>query len=158
MAEKHSIRNGVIVTVVGGLILAAVQAWAPSWLRGALAAGKVAWTCVTWKATVPLWVAGLALLITFFVGRATARGAAAEPLASTPPVGDAPIDQLSDLQPRILVLLAHGDGRAFHPNEFIRLLGSTNLRVSSALDSLAERGRAVAACGQDKHRCRGNKA
>ncbi len=150
MSDKHPIRNGVIASVVAGIILAGLgQVWPPArkflgWL----------WASLSTAVIVPLWglllVAAATTTALFLVARGRRRslpgdqpGTAASSSRKTLPAAAADEDsgttiELSGLEREMLRRIAKEDGEPVYQDTLKRSLSTTNLRIEAARDRLLE--------------------
>ncbi len=133
LSEKHPIRNGIIATVIGDVILAALgQLWPPAnRLLGSV------WGVLAARLAVPVWVLVVVAVVVLAVVRLRWRAAAGPAEAST--VADDQTE-VSDLERQILGRLVKADGTPVSSETLTRSLRATNLRVQTAVDSLEGRG------------------
>src|SRR5690349_22002399 len=147
MSDKHPIRNGIIATVVGGVILAALgQVWPPArrflgWL----------WAGLSTAVTVPLWSLLLVLAATITVLSLLARGrrrslpgdqpgnaASSSPKTLSAASGGAPTGNetvdLTGLEREMLRRIAKQDGEPVYQDTLKRSLSTTNLRIEAVRD------------------------
>ena len=138
MSEKHPIRNGVISTVVGGVILAVLgQIWPPArallkWMVGLLVA----------VVPLPAWLLGLLILATALFVRWATRGPRASPPLPQPDAIDTSTPTLvfntpvEPIERQILERLVKADGGGVSPNALVRATGAQRLRLEAELERL----------------------
>ena len=127
MADTHPIRNGIIATVAGGVILAGLgKLWPP------------ATRLLTVTVQLPVWLLLLvaATLAWLSVGiRHRLRKAHQVAATTTTPN---PARDLSSFEGQVLARIAKGDGDAIPRDTIKRSLGGTNIRIQAAVDRLVE--------------------
>ena len=145
MTEKHPIRNGIIATVVGGVILAALgRLWPPaSWLLAAIGHG------LTTTVLVPMWLLVLAgaFVVVVFVRLRRAFRSHAVALSAGQPHSDSTTessrtalpDDLSIFEREVFARIAKDDGEAVPRDTVKRSLGATNLRLQATVDRLVQK-------------------
>lgn len=135
MSDKHPVRNGVIATVVGGIILAILQqVWAP--VRSLLA---WLWNTLTGPIPVPAFVF-IALLGLSFVALLKIRSRRTPVQATALPAmpsshAEAPL-QLPDFETSVLERIARADGEAVYQETLVRSLKTSRIRLQAAIDRL----------------------
>ena len=134
--DKHPIRTGLLVTVLGGLILAAILALVPSaWRAAVLAFGAVRAFAIGTVA-LPTWLLAFgaaALLIVPILARRR-KGTVIVLEASLAPGFSA----LDSSQRAVLQALAKMDGGAMKPHQFAAILGKPRLVADEAIESLEQ--------------------
>jgi DNA-binding MarR family transcriptional regulator len=136
---RQSVRDGIIATVVGGLILALVLAFWSAARHIVVRAAEATWS-VLWRTVgVPLWVV---LALGLFAAVLTARWAAAR--ANAPPLtrrsGLPSAGQLSEQHWAILSILIRADGQPHSVEDLRGELGISQLRLEALLDELGALG------------------
>src|SRR5712692_5525983 len=151
MSDKHPIRNGVIASVVAGIILAALgQVWPPArkflgWL----------WASLSTRITLPLWSLLLivaAMVVGLFLaargrgrslandqfGNATSNSGRETLAAPGDEASRNEVVDLSGLEREMLRRIAKEDGEPVYQDTLKRSLSTTNLRLEAARDRLIE--------------------
>ena len=146
MSEQHPIRNGIIATVAGGIVL---------WILGALwtPAGDVreALWGLLWdeRVTIPVGVmvlGGVVIVLTLWTQHAMAsvKGLTAlAPKRQSQSVNDdaaSSVEETSEYERGILKVIARADGASVERDTLRAALDSTNLRVQAAVERLEEVG------------------
>ena len=142
MADTHPIRNGIITTVAGGVILAVLgRLWPP-------ASRLVAWIAHVLGTSVPIPVWLLLLLAAatvwfiasireHFQQQGVGRVNAASNVSAAANILD-PAQDISGLEKQVLARIAKGDGEAVPRDTVKRSLGATNIRLQAAVDRLVQ--------------------
>jgi hypothetical protein len=154
MAEnKNQVRNGIIITVVGGLILAASLKLIPSlwnWLVNFL---RNFWQFLFLKIELSTWLFLLFLtaslytlfklskyILSFFPKKTQSPQQTPEPDKSQEIAEPEKKEDSSSKEERYIVaLFAKTDGRSLSVSEIQRGIGSNNIRTSHALERLLEK-------------------
>ncbi len=130
MTEQHPIRNGVIATVVGGVILAALGLlWPPA--RRVL---QALWHFLTATVPVPVWLVGILLLVAGVVSAGLIRSRLG--LAHHTPLKPTAASATSELETQVLKRLVKADGAPVPHRMLLRATGASQLRLQAALDNL----------------------
>jgi hypothetical protein len=139
MSDKHPIRNGIISSVVGGVMLKALSLfWAPATALWHLLA-----TFLVTRLSVPVWAFGPGAVLVAAVARAARRSpsepqlprsAAAEMIdASAPRYLHAKVDPL---EREVLTRLVKADGKSVTFNALVHATGVAKLRLQAELERL----------------------
>ncbi len=139
MSDRHPIRNGVVSTVIGGLILTLLSAvWPPAQHVAAYVLGLLSSPVPAW--TLPV-LALIAAALTAFLSR---RKGVRLPLPiSTPnapsapsPLPTAPSAPQRTMEKDILQVLVKADGGPVEFDDFVSATGAVRLRVQAELEAL----------------------
>jgi hypothetical protein len=149
VSEKHAIRNGVVATVVGGIVLAALgKLWPP-----ASRAFAALWDFLTASVPIPAWLAllvgGFSTALAVRTLRTIRAPGTARALHESPPessAASAPAVNvrlevpggLLPLEREVLKRLAKADGEPVARDTMKRSLATTNLRLQAAEDRLVD--------------------
>ncbi len=133
MSDKHPIRNGIIATVVGGIILAALGVlWPPAQRLLTTNVSVPIWLCVLVVAIVCL---GLAAYNNRRPKLQNDRQASGQPSAPLPIERAGTLD-VPQRERDVLRRVAKDDGQPVLVDTLRRSLGTTNLQMQTALDRL----------------------
>ncbi len=145
--DAHPIRNGLIVTVGGGLLLALIL-WAvgkigAAW-RGVLGALGAAWQWLTGSVPLPTWLVlvGLLYTVTVTLLLMRRRRAAVAPSSieqpSPSPAVERPLiaRELDRLQKQVMRAMADADGGTPTLDELADDAGTSLLRVEQTVEKL----------------------
>lgn len=151
--DKHTIRNAVIATIIGGLILSFIL-----WLLGFLPnvwewikTGTV-WLCgaITSELSVPVWLLGLLLVFSFpLLWRVGVKILSIvvprkeQTMQTATGNADVPVgirDQLSENELLALRALTDADGGPPYLDDVSRAIGQNQLRAEQVLDLLVKKG------------------
>lgn len=141
--QSHPVREGILATVVGGLILAGLgkltgvvpQAWDLVWrpvlwlVHGAAQRYSLTLPLLVW---LVLGVSALLLLLRFV--RRQLRSNIAQFEAGTEQLAKEP--SLNQLEADIMAIFAREDGRMLYIHQIAPTLGISNLRAEAVLDRL----------------------
>jgi len=140
LADTHPIRNGIIATVAGGVILAVLgRLWPPA-SRLLTGIGQVLATTVP----IPVWLlllsggalAWLLARVRHHLGPQSLGRLNAAPNVPATATSPEPAHDVSDFERKVLARIAKGDGEAVPRDTVKRSLGATNLRLQAAVDRL----------------------
>lgn len=140
VSEKHPIRNGVISTVIGGVILGALGvAWPPA----AHVLGAV-WHVLLGSVPIPVWSLGLAGITLVALLATTLRRPSGPSRSPDLPLSASSLrsEQLTapspsaELETKILQRLVKEDGAPVSVAALLRATRATKLRLQAALESL----------------------
>jgi hypothetical protein len=142
MAENaSSVKLGVvaaIATALAGAVISWIGGWLPALWEATKAATLWTWELLTLSVPVPLAI--LAVLVLPFVVRAVRAiryVAAPQPARHAGEPAEAP---LSDLEERLMRLLAYADGRLVHFEDAAARLQISNLVLQQTCEALSARG------------------
>jgi len=131
MSDRHPIRNGIISTVVGGVVL---------WVLGLV--WPPLWNILGVSVRVPLWVIAIAAIGVLVLVRTLCRPtqlslslprSGATDLSAPPLLPQAAIDPL---ERKIFTRLVEADGASVSFNALLRATSSSRLRLQAELERL----------------------
>src|SRR2546430_4856298 len=145
VAEKHALRDGVAIaaagTLLGSLLLEPVRTFLGAALHAVTRVAIAVWHGLTASVPIPVWVLLLAAgaLVALVARR---RGGERRPVGVEAGIGDA-LDEaaeptkppeMTDLEDRIIRILARADGSPLRIGELATMTGATQLRVGQAIE------------------------
>ena len=149
MAEKHTVRDGIIAgtiaALLGSLLLDPVRAFVvAAWHLITRVPGTI-WHGLTASVPVPVWVlllvAGAIAVVTRWLASSVEVVATLDPEPAPAPVALEPAvsPELTNLEDKIIRIMAQEDGSPLRISELATKTGATLLRVEQAVEGLEDR-------------------
>jgi hypothetical protein len=144
-SERHMLRNSILATVIGGLILSFIL-----WLIGLLPAIlDRLWAIfrkfggfIAGEASIPTWLLGLLVILAFSGAMVFLKRIFPTRKMELQKESSISLKQkveLSELERKVLLVLARADGDAIYLDSISRSVGENRLRTTKALESLFDK-------------------